>query len=214
MRAPSIQLAPEGLPFIGLSALVTLVAALFGLPILTLLLLAVTALTLNFFRDPERVGPENPLALVSPADGRVVKTGPAVDPFTGEARQVVCVFMNVFNVHVNRSPLAGTVQAIRYVPGAFFNASLDKASTDNERCLLHIAQDQGPTVTVVQIAGLIARRIVCRTEVGDRLERGQRFGLIKFGSRVDLYMPEDYVLAVRPGDKVLAGETTLATRPV
>ena len=212
MHQPSPQLAPEGLPYIAFSAFLTLVLALLGYAIPAVVLLVVTALTLNFFRDPERVAPEDPAALVSPADGRVVKVGVAPDPFTGEPRKVVCVFMNVFNVHVNRCPAAARVERIRYVPGKFVNASLDKASTDNERCLLHVKDADGRTFTVVQIAGLIARRIVCRAEPGDELARGQRFGLIKFGSRVDLYLPEDYRLLVSVGDRTIAGETALATR--
>ncbi len=212
MHQPSPQLAPEGLPYIAFAAFLTLVLALLGLAVPAVVLLVVTALTLNFFRDPERVAPEDPAALVSPADGRVVKVGVAPDPFTGEPRKVVCVFMNVFNVHVNRCPVAARVERIRYVPGKFVNASLDKASTDNERCLLHVKDAEGRTFTVVQIAGLIARRIVCRAEPGDELARGERFGLIKFGSRVDLYLPEDYRLLVSVGDRTIAGETALATR--
>ena len=212
MRQPSPQLAPEGLPYIAFSAFLTLILALLGLNAAAVVLLVVTALVLNFFRDPERVAPEDPAALVSPADGKVVKVGVAPDPFTGEPRKVVCVFMNVFNVHVNRAPAAARVERIRYVPGAFVNASLDKASTDNERCLLHLKDEEGRTFTVVQIAGLIARRIVCRAEPGDQLARGERFGLIKFGSRVDLYLPEDYRLLVSVGDRTIAGETALATR--
>ncbi len=211
MRPPSLQLAPEGVVYIAFSSLITLVLAVLGLAGPALLFLVATALIVNFFRDPERVGPEDPAALVSPADGRVVKVGPAVDPFTGEPRKVVCVFMNVFNVHVNRSPVAARVDKIRYVPGVFFNASLDKASTDNERCLLRLVDSQNRGFTVVQIAGLLARRIVCRTETGDQLARGERFGLIKFGSRVDLYLPEDYLVQVGVGDTVIAGETALAT---
>jgi phosphatidylserine decarboxylase len=120
--------------------------------------------------------------------------------------------MNVFNVHVNRSPVTGTVEAVRYWPGKFLNASLDKASSDNERCAVRMRDHDGAEWTVVQIAGLVARRIVCRVAQGDALLRGERFGMIRFGSRVDLYLPEGYVPAVHEGDRVTAGMTILARR--
>ena len=149
---------------------------------------------------------------VSPADGKVVKIERMEDPISGETRLCVCVFMNVFNVHVNRTPVAGTITAIKYYAGKFFNASLDKASKDNERCAYQIEDADGNTWTFVQIAGLVARRIVCRTDIGDTLERGQRFGMIRFGSRVDLYLPDGYIPAVSLSDTVLAGQTIVARR--
>ncbi len=145
---------------------------------------------MNFFRDPERVVPYEDDVAVSPADGRIIRIERRIDPVTGESRQCVCVFMNVFNVHVNRAPVTGTISAIKYHPGKFFNASLDKASTDNERCEYQVTDANGDTWTFVQIAGLVARRIVCRVERGDELTRGERFGMIRFGSRVDLYLPD------------------------
>jgi phosphatidylserine decarboxylase len=167
---------------------------------------------MNFFRDPERVIPQEEDVAVSPADGKVVKIETMRDPLTGKDQTAICVFMNVFNVHVNRAPVGGTVEAIRYYPGKFLNASLDKASTDNERNALRIMDKDGKGWTVVQIAGLIARRIICWTEPGDTLGRGDRFGLIKFGSRLDLYLPDGYVPCVRIGDTVLAGQTILASK--
>lgn len=211
MRKPSIGLSLEGLPSIGLAAFATLVFAAMGWWLLALILLVVTGFVVNFFRDPERVAPEDTDAVVSPADGRVIKVDFAPDPITGEIRQVVCVFMNVFDVHVNRAPVEGSVELIRYIPGKFFNASLDKASTDNERNILVMGRG-ADRFTIVQIAGLVARRIVCWTEPGDILRRGERFGLIKFGSRVDLYLPDGYAVKVYAGETVRAGETALAVR--
>jgi len=212
MKKPTIGLSLEGLPFIGLTALLTLVFALLEWSIPALIAFVLLFIVMNFFRDPERVTPQEKGVAVSPADGKVVKIETMRDPFTNRNRTTICVFMNVFNVHVNRAPVSGTVDAIRYYPGKFFNASLDKASTDNERNAVKIMDDEGKSWTVVQIAGLIARRIVCWTESGDTLFRGDRFGLIKFGSRLDLYLPGGYEPAVRIGDIVFAGQTVLATK--
>lgn len=212
MHKPSIGVSYEGLPFIILSALATLAFALLGWWFLVLVFLCVTAFAGHFFRDPERVPPEDAEAVVSPADGKVIKIARENDPVSGERRQVVCVFMNLLNVHVNRMPVSGKVETIRYVPGAFFNASFDKASEDNERNILEVVGKGNQRFVVVQIAGLIARRIVCWAEKGDKLKRGERFGLIKFGSRVDLYMPDGYELKVAVGDTVYAGETPLAVK--
>ncbi|MFW6005261.1 MAG: phosphatidylserine decarboxylase, partial [Desulfonatronovibrionaceae bacterium] len=151
-------------------------------------------------------------AAVSPADGKVVSTSHMDDPFTGEKRRTICVFMNVFNVHVNRMPVSGRVEKISYFPGRFVNASLDKASTLNERCAWLLRDEQDRTWTMVQIAGLVARRIVPLAEKGDTVARGDRYGLIKFGSRVDLYLPRGYEPAVNQGDKVKAGESILARK--
>ena len=211
MRKPTIGLSLEGLPSIGLSAFTTLVFAAMGWWLLALILLVVTGFVVHFFRDPERVVPEDLDAVVSPADGRVCKVDFAPDPVSGQIRQVVCVFMNVVDVHVNRAPVEGSVELIRYIPGKFFNASLDKASTDNERNILVLGRG-AERFTVVQIAGLIARRIVCWSEAGDILRRGERFGLIKFGSRVDLYLPDGYAVKVYVGETVRAGETAIAVR--
>lgn len=210
MRKPSIGITPEGTPSIGLCALCALAFALLGCVSLTVLFLLLTVFCCNFFRDPERVTPQGANLAVSPADGKIIKITPMIDPFSGESRICICVFMNVFNVHVNRSPVAGRVTGITYHAGKFFNASLDKASTDNERCAYQMEDEKGARWSMVQIAGLIARRIVCRTDIGDTLARGERFGMIKFGSRVDLYLPEGFEPRVRIGDKVLAGQTILA----
>ncbi len=204
--------SPEGLPYIFLVGFGTVIMALMGWNFLALLGLGLIAFIGHFFRDPERVQPEDADAVIAPADGKVIKTGRAIDPVSGEDRQVVCIFMNVFNVHVNRMPISGKVESIRYIPGRFFNASLDKASEHNERNVLELTGKGNQRFTMVQIAGLIARRIVCFVEKGDKLKRGERYGLIKFGSRVDLYYPDGYEPAVFVGDKVFAGETILARK--
>lgn len=212
MKRPSVGITPEGIPAIGLAAFFTLVLAILDCVTGTAIGLALTAFAVNFFRDPERYPSPEPGVAVSPADGKVVKAGLARDPFTGQERKVVCIFMNVFDVHVNRMPVAGTVERLKYHPGKFLNASLDKASEDNERMALDIRGAEGGQWSVVQIAGLIARRIVCRVEPGDALGRGERFGMIKFGSRVDLYLPDAYDIAVHVGERVLAGQTIIARR--
>lgn len=212
MYNPLCGLARDGLPIIGFFALAALVTALVRWPLPAVLFLCCTAFSLNFFRDPDRAAPTTPGIAVAPADGVVCKMGEASDPISGETRQVVCIFMNIFNVHVNRAPIDGTVTGVRYIPGKFFNASLDKASTDNERNALGIRDADGGQWTVVQIAGLIARRIVCKAAVGDRVSRGERYGMIKFGSRLDVYLPQGYHPAVTMGQKTTAGLTVLAKK--
>lgn len=210
MRQSSFSVCKEGAPYIGLGVFITVVLAVLGWSFLTMIALIATALTLNFFRDPERVTPQAPGLVIAPADGKVVFVGLAADPATGQMRQKVSIFMNVFNVHVNRAPVAGKVERIAYFPGKFLNASLDKASEENERNQVQIIDPEGRAWTVVQIAGLIARRIVCWAEEGDEVDRGQRIGLIKFGSRVDLYLPDAYELCVRLHQRTCAGSTIMA----
>lgn len=213
MRKASIGMAPEGLPFVFLLGLTALVFAALRCWPMALLFLVLTWFCGHFFRDPERFVPSEADVAVSPADGKVIRVEPKSDPITGETRTCISIFMNVFNVHVNRSPIACRVETIRYFPGSFFNAALDKASTDNERCAYLLRDEKNRPWVMVQIAGLIARRIVCRAEEGDALARGERYGLIRFGSRLDLYLPPDYSSAVVIGDEVTAGESVLA-RPV
>ncbi|WP_031483647.1 phosphatidylserine decarboxylase family protein [Maridesulfovibrio frigidus] len=212
MRQPSVGVSLEGLPYIFLSAFATVCFAILDCWFMTLVLLGLTAFIGHFFRDPERVAPEDVDAVVSPADGKVIKVEYSDDPLTGEMRQSICIFMNVFNVHVNRMPVSGKIERVRYIPGKYFNASFDKASTDNERNVIEIIGKGNQRFTMVQIAGLVARRIVCWAEKADKLKRGDRYGLIKFGSRVDLYLPEGYETLVQVGDKVVAGETSLARK--
>jgi phosphatidylserine decarboxylase len=212
MIEPRANMAPEGLPYIAFSFLATLTFACLEWWLLAVPCLVLSGLVLNFFRDPERVTPRDPGIAVAPADGKVVSVGRARDPLSGEDRERICVFMNVFNVHVNRMPVTATIREVRYHPGKFINASRDKASEDNERCVTGMTDEDGEHWTAVQIAGLVARRIVLRAEEGDELPRGLRFGMIKFGSRVDLYMPANYSSTLRIGDKTVAGQTIVARK--
>ncbi len=175
-----------------------------------------TIFTLWFFRDPERNTPYDSNSIISSADGKVCLIDESYPPkevsMSQEKMKRICVFMNVFNVHINRSPVSGTVKAIVYKEGQFLNASLDKASEKNERSSLVISSaNSGPEIVVVQIAGLIARRILGFVSSNDNLVQGERFGLIRFGSRVDIYMPLDAVTKCSVGDKVVAGESVLAS---
>ena len=165
---------------------------------------------LQFFRDPARAVPGDRRTVVAPADGRIVAVEKAEDPYLKRASTKVSVFMNVFNVHSNRSPVDGEVRQAWYDAGRFVNAALDKASVENERNALWLRADAGQDVTCVQIAGLIARRILCYVKAGDHLNRGDRFGFIRFGSRVDLYLPLDARVRVELGQKVSAGSTIVA----
>ena len=209
MHKSSIGIAKEGAPCLILLALATLASAMLGYGILTVFLFLVFSFCMHFFRDPERIIPQEDGIAVSPADGRVVSIRTAPDPLSDEPRQCVGIFMHCGNVHVNRLPIAGEIKEISYYPGKFINAAWDKASTDNERCAYLVKDGAGNEWTVVQIAGLIARRIVSYVEKGDRLKAGQRFGMIKFGSRVDVYFPAEFEPVVGVGDRVWAGETII-----
>jgi len=171
---------------------------------------ALSVFVLWFFRNPERVTPTLPRQVIAPADGKVVFVGEVEETryINGRALKV-SIFMNVFNVHVNRMPEAGTIKEVRYNPGKYLNASFDKASMDNEQNALIMNTEDGREICFVQIAGLVARRIVCWVKPGDTLKRGERFGLIMFGSRVDVYMPEGSDPKVAVGDKTVAGETVI-----
>ncbi len=212
MQKTELPLATEGYPFILFGGFATMIFALLGLVIPTLIGLLVTGFTTYFFRDPSRVRPEDPEAIVCPADGKVIVVREVEDQrFMPGRVQKISIFMNVFNVHVNRIPLAGTVERVFLSPGRFYAADKDKAVLHNEFCALTIATPAQQRYAVVQIAGLIARRIVCRAEKGDLVAAGQRYGLIRFGSRVDLYLPLSAQIFVREGQKVRAGETMLGT---
>ena len=204
---------PEGRKFVAIFAAVTLVLFLIWEPLGWIGVL-LTVWCYYFFRDPERVTPSRPDLVISPADGVVSLIEPAVPPaeLGMEDRPLtrVSVFMNVFNCHVNRSPVAGTLKEMSYRPGKFFNASLDKASKDNERNSLRVTMADGRDIAVVQIAGLVARRIMWWVKPGDALAVGERFGLIRFGSRVDVYLPDGVEPLVEIGQTMVAGETVLA----
>lgn len=210
---PHPVIAREGWPFIIGSVLLTLLATVlcgwWSLP-----LWLISAFVVQFFRDPARDIPADPEAVLSPADGRIVVVEKTTDPYREVAALKISVFMNVFNVHSNRSPIDGTVERVDYVKGSFVNADLDKASTQNERNAVLAQTRSGRPVTFVQVAGLVARRILCYVGAGEMITRGQRYGFIRFGSRVDVYLPVDAVPLVAIGDKVSASSTVLARLPL
>ena len=209
MNYPHPILAREGWPFIAIAFMVAVFASFFFPAFLAVLCWLVLAFIVQFFRDPPRPIPTEADAVLSPADGRVVKVAQVRDPYADRDALLISVFMNVFNVHSNRSAVDGTVRSIRYFPGSFVNADLDKASTENERNAL-VIDAGGRTVTLVQVAGLIARRILCYAKEGEMLSRGQRYGFIRFGSRVDVYLPLSAQPRVAPGDKVYASSSVIA----
>lgn len=213
--------APEGWPIIAIFVLVSAAAGwaavhwlgAWGWPVIVAGV-ALSAWCVAFFRDPDRSGSADPLAVLSPADGVVCVVDAAPPPpdlhLGATPLPRVCVFMNVFNVHVNRAPVAGTIRTIAYHRGQFLNASFDKASDLNERSSMALEMPDGRLVIAVQIAGLVARRIVSRVRVGGTLHKGERYGLIRFGSRVDVYLPAGTTISVAVGTKVAAGKTTIA----
>lgn len=206
---PHPIIAREGWPFIfislAVSAIVTWKWCWWSVP-----LWLITLFVIQFFRDPGRVVPEMKDAVLAPADGRIVVVEKAKDVYADRDALKISVFMSVFNVHSNRSPVDGKVEHIQYFPGSFLNAAVDKASTENERNAMVMTAENGQTVTCVQVAGLVARRILCYAEVGRELSRGERYGFIRFGSRVDVYLPLNARPMVTVGDKVSATETILA----
>jgi len=206
----SFPIARPGYPLIFASAFITAIFALLGLTIPALLCLAATLCICWFFRDPDRVVPNQTGSVVSPADGKIVVAGKTDDHPLGEGPCIkVSIFMTVFNVHVNRIPHEGTVTRIVYHPGSFHPADRDKASVDNERNMIFLKTADGKRMCVVQVAGLIARRIICKVQAGDELLRGQRLGMICFGSRLDVYLPNETRLTVAKGDHVKAGSSVL-----
>ncbi len=207
----AFPIARPGYPFIGAAAFTTAVLAIAGFSAAAVITLVITAFVCWFFRDPDRVTPDEKGAVVSPADGKVVIAGITGDnPLGVEKCLKISVFMSVLNVHVNRAPCSGEITKILYYPGKFFSANLDKASVENEHNAVFIRTADGKDVCVVQIAGLVARRIICNVNEGDELERGQRFGMICFGSRLDLYLPPDVRPNVSVGDRARKGSSVLA----
>jgi phosphatidylserine decarboxylase len=213
MIYPHPIIAREGWPFIALALVVAIAVHVFAGWALALFFWMVFAFMIQFFRDPPRAVPADPAAVISPADGRVVSIERARDPYLDRDALKISVFMNVFNAHSNRSPVDGDVRNTWYHPGSFLNAALAKASLENERAALWIRMASGADVTCVQVAGLVARRILCYAKTGDTLARGQRFGFIRFGSRVDLYLPTNATPRAMVGDKVYATESVLAVLP-
>ena len=207
---------PEGWKFAGILFITSMIFLYLTMPtVLVTTGFLLTFFVLWFFRDPERDTPQDLNLIISSADGKVCLIDEAYPPeelsMEAEKMKRICVFMNVFNVHVNRSPIQGRVENIVYKKGQFLNASLDKASDKNERSSLILNSENGAKIIVVQIAGLIARRILSFISSSDQLSQGERFGLIRFGSRVDIYMPLDAKEKCKVGDKVVAGESILAT---
>jgi phosphatidylserine decarboxylase len=211
-RYPHPLIAREGWPFlagsVAVAAAATALAGWWSAP-----LWLVALFVLQFFRDPPREVPQGEGLVLSPADGRIVQVGNARDDYLGRDAVKISVFMNVFNVHSNRAPVDGAVEDVWYFPGRFVNADLDKASLENERNAIRLRTAAGEDVTCVQVAGLIARRILCYVGKGDRLARGDRYGFIRFGSRVDVYLPPGSTPKVAIGDKVAATTTVLAHLP-
>lgn len=209
---PHPIIAREGWPFLAGIVLISILVSFWsGLASIPFWLLSV--FVLQFFRDPARIAPEGELNVLSPADGRIVAVEEVRDAYANRDALKISVFMNVFNVHSNRSPVNGSVQSVDYFSGRFFNAALDKASLENERNAIVLTTPQGHTVTAVQVAGLVAKRILCYANPGNTLYAGQRYGFIRFGSRVDVYLPPGARPRVAIGDKVQATSTVLAELP-
>jgi len=205
-------MAREGYPFIVFIAFATLITALIGYELVALILLFLTGFVCYFFRDPERIIPDAENSVVSPADGKVILVEKIFDDrFVNEHVYKISIFMSIFDVHVNRLPFPGEVEKIEYKAGSFYAANTDQGGLANEHCALILSTPKNFRYAVVQIAGLVARKIVCWAEKGDTLERGSRFGLIRFGSRVDIYLPQQLQIEVRAGQRVRAGETIIGT---
>ncbi|MDC6486108.1 phosphatidylserine decarboxylase [Methylophilaceae bacterium] len=203
-------LAREGWPFIGLALSLLILSILFCPILVVILFLMITIFVVQFFRDPTRSANTNPNEVTSAADGRVIAIEKTRDPFNNRDSLKISVFMNVFNVHSNKAPISGKVTQKIYKPGSFFNAALEKASSENELCAITIKTHDKKIITSVQIAGLIARRILCYASEGETLSKGQRYGFIRFGSRVDHYLPANSKVKVKLGQKVKNTITTLA----
>lgn len=209
---PHPIIAKEGWPFLAISIVAALIVSLWSFAV-SIPFWIIALFVLQFFRDPQRVAPDGDNLVLSPADGRIVAVEEVYDIYAQRDAIKISVFMNVFNVHSNRSPVDGTVKKVQYFSGRFFNAALDKASLENERNAMVLETPDGRTVTAVQVAGLVAKRILCYAKQGDELKRGQRYGFIRFGSRVDVYLPLGSRPRVVIGDKVSATSTALADLP-
>ncbi len=205
-----MHLAREGYPFAAISLVVALAVNLTAGGLWSIPFWLIAAFILQFFREPVRVIPTEANVVVSPADGKVVAVGEAVDPVSGRSARRIAIFLNVFSVHSNRVPIAGTVIKKEYHRGKFVNAALDKAATDNERNAIVIRTVDSHELTCIQIAGLIARRILCYVDSGDEVALGQKYGFIRFGSRVELFLPPEYQVSVSIGDTVKGGSDVIA----
>jgi phosphatidylserine decarboxylase len=213
-RAVGIPIAKEGFPFVGVLAGATLVTGMVGWVIPAGIFGALTIFTAWFFRNPSRTIPQAPGAIVAPGDGKVIAIEEEFEPRYLKDKSIrLSIFLNVFDVHINRIPFAGTIAGVQYQPGCFVPANKPEACVRNEQNALMIQTLSGAKILCVQVAGLIARRIVCWVSTGDRVERGERFGLIRFGSRMDTYMPAGTSVRVAVGDRVKGGETVLGELP-
>jgi len=210
MKVAQIPVAREGYPFIAFIAFATIIFALIGYDIIALITLFLTGFVVYFFRDPERISPNDEDVVVAPADGKIILIEKIFDDrFVNDHVYKISIFMSVFDVHVNRIPFAGKIEKIQYAAGSFYAANTDQGGLANEHCGVILTTEKDFRYAVVQIAGLIARRIVCWVEKGDTIERGKRFGMIRFGSRVDLYLPQNMQIEVSTGQRVKAGETVI-----
>src|SRR4030042_719308 len=207
-----LRIVPDGYPFIIVFALITVLVYIFGKPWMAVLPLTITLFMALFFRDPGRTTPGDKGVFISPADGKVIliKDVYEKDYLKSESREI-SIFMSIFDVHVNRAPCDGTVNLVQHFPGQFLAAHKDAASIKNENTVMFLEGKDGK-ILVRQVAGLLARRIVCKVTAGDVLRRGERYGMIKFGSRLDVYLPKDAEIKVKLGDKVKAGETVLGLK--
>jgi len=203
-------IAAEGLPYIGVLGLLAWVTALIGLTVISLILGVLALVVMYFFRDPERLSPGEPGCVVAAADGTITGIDNAIEPFFLNREMVrVGTFLSILDCHVNRFPFKGKIVSTKYVEGKFLNARLKRSSMENERLATLVEMEDGREAVIVQVAGLVARRIVFYKDLEDVVDRGERFGMIKFGSRVDLYLPLDFKPAVSPGDKVKAAESII-----
>jgi phosphatidylserine decarboxylase len=217
MKNQNTPIAREGYPFIAAFAVLAFAGVFSAWKICSVamfcfgaLFVLLTLFTLCFFRNPERTPPSDERAVVAPADGTVIVIDRVPQTPLNQEALKISIFMSVFNVHINRVPFSGKIMELTHVPGRFFDARDERASCENERTTVVLETASGVRLAFVQIAGLIARRIVCYPKTGDQLERGKRYGLIRFGSRVDVYLPVDVKLLVKLGDKTISGETVLA----
>jgi phosphatidylserine decarboxylase len=209
-KSRHVPFAHEGIPFVAAAAFVALISAITGPAVVAWFFVLVTLFIGCFFRDPERVAPTGNADVVAPADGRIVAIEEVrEDRFRGKTSIKISIFLSVFDVHINRIPYSGLIDGIHYQKGKYVPANLARASTENEQNWLCIRTDSGEDLVVTQVAGLIARRIVCWPNLGDRVVRGERFGMIRFGSRTDLFVPEESELLVSKGDRVYGGETII-----
>jgi phosphatidylserine decarboxylase len=211
MHSHRIPVAREGVPFIGIAVLIAVVFASLKWFVPAMVFFVIAAFVLFFFRNPERIIPSGSGLLLSPADGRVIDVAEDNrDSLGGKDVRRISIFMSILNVHVNRIPITGQVRQISYQPGSFWPADRERALLENERNALLICSEDGIKLTVVQVAGIIARRISCWVKVGDNVKIGERFGLIRFGSRLDVYVPKNVSVLVKRGDRARAGQTVLA----